>query len=142
MQQFMTFVIHHWVLWSLAAVLLLAFFWLELQDQLQGGSNLRPQQLVDMMNHNKSIVIDVRDSNAFKEGHIIGAQNIPGDQFEKRLNKPQMYKNQSIVLVCTNGVQSSKMLKVLRQKGFEKVYQLQGGINAWRAASLPVVKGD
>ena len=142
MQQFMTFIIHHWFLWSLAVVLLLAFFWLEMQDKLLGGPNLKPQQLVDMMNHEKSVVIDVRDSNTFKDGHIIGAQNIPVDQLEKRLNKLQKYKNQTIVLVCNAGSQSLKMVKLLRQNGFEKVYQLQGGLNAWRAASLPVVKGD
>jgi rhodanese-related sulfurtransferase len=45
------------------------------------------------------------------------------------------------VAVCDSGITSSKAVNTLRKAGFESVYNLKGGMNAWGQAGLPVVSG-
>ena len=46
-----------------------------------------------------------------------------------------------VVLVCRTGNASSNAAKVLKKAGFEQVFVLDGGLPAWQAADLPLVKG-
>ena len=50
-------------------------------------------------------------------------------------------KNKPVVAVCDSGITSSKAVNTLRKAGFESVYNLKGGMNAWGQAGLPVVSG-
>ena len=50
------------------------------------------------------------------------------------------YKERAVLLTCRNGPRSSGASRVLKQAGFNTVYQLKGGIVAWQQASLPVEK--
>jgi rhodanese-related sulfurtransferase len=78
------------------------------------------------------LVVDIRTSKQFKEGHIKGAVNINFEDlpayFEKGI-KP--FKYDKIVLVCNNGQKSSYTTSLLRLMGYGNVYSMRWGMSAW-----------
>ena len=57
-----------------------------------------------MINNENALVIDLRDRESFKKGHIIDSINATAEDFEQpKMNK---YKNKTIILVCARGLQS------------------------------------
>ena len=68
------------------------------------------------------------------------ARHLPLAELEARL--PEVAKNKALplVLVCASGMRSSRAVSVARKLGYEKVFSLRGGMNAWKEANLPVSK--
>lgn len=97
------------------------------------------QKLIKDENKNL-VILDVRTPKEFAEGHIPHAQNIDffGPVFERDINK---LDRETLVLVyCQTGRRSEAAAQLLRKADFKKVYDLKGGINAWKKADLPVVE--
>lgn len=139
MSQFMQFVLNHWILWSALVVILVMIAINELTMSKQQGKSVSPQGAVGMMNHDDAVVIDIRNQDAFREGHIIESLSVSAKQLEeKKMNK---YKSKPIILVCANGIHSTQLAPKLKHAGFSNVIALKGGINAWKEAQLPLVKG-
>jgi rhodanese-related sulfurtransferase len=84
------------------------------------------------------MVIDVRQPEEFHQGHIAGAKLIPLGELRKRIK--ELPQGREIVCVCASGNRSSAAAKVLAKEGFT-VFDMQGGMHAWRRVKLPVQKG-
>ncbi|MDZ4100032.1 MAG: rhodanese-like domain-containing protein [Methylophilaceae bacterium] len=111
---------------------------------LTGGSggvpNLEPAEAVLMMNRNNPLVLDIRDDAEFAASHIADAKHIPLAKLTERIKELEKHKDKSILVYCQNGVRTTKACGILRKNAFSKLHKLQGGLNAWVAAKLPVVK--
>lgn len=83
------------------------------------------------------LVLDVRQTEEFRQAHIAGAKLIPLGELHKRMN--ELPQGREIVCVCASGNRSSSAAKTLAKEGFT-VFDLQGGMLAWRHAKLPVQK--
>ena len=87
-----------------------------------------------------SILIDVREPFEFRRNRIRGSVNIPAsgnlDKVADTLNKET-----PLFIYCTSGFRSSNAAVKLYDKGFRKLYNLEGGIVAWRKEGMPVIKG-
>ncbi|MDD9149283.1 MULTISPECIES: rhodanese-like domain-containing protein [unclassified Sporolactobacillus] len=79
--------------------------------------------------YRKAQLIDVREPDEFKSGHILGARNIPLSQLKMR--KSEIRNDMPIYLYCANGVRSARGAAVLKRLGFKNLYQLQGGFKKW-----------
>ena len=135
MQRFIEFIINHYVLASTLAGLLLAYIIVEMQ---RGGRTISPQQLTSMVNKQKALVIDLRDPNEFKQGHITGSQNVP---YSKISDKNQTFPaDRPLILVCQLGQVAGSAARQLKSQGLQEVYKLEGGISNWKGASMPLVK--
>jgi rhodanese-related sulfurtransferase len=139
-QQIFQFIAHHWVLVSLFFIILLAIIVYEIINAKAGGKRISPQQAVLLMNHQHAVVVDLRSSEVFKKGHIIDALNIPAADLLKDQAKIEKHKEKPIVLVCAMGQQAPKVAEQLKKQGFHHVTVLNGGLQAWQSASLPLVK--
>ena len=138
MEQLGQFITNHWELWLALVVVLLFIFINELLSQKKRAKELSPAAVIEMMNHENAIVIDLRDSATLRAGHIIDAKLATADDFkQQRMDK---YKTKKLVLVCARGLQSTTLAAQLRTQGFLEPMVLAGGIAAWQAASLPLVK--
>jgi rhodanese-related sulfurtransferase len=84
------------------------------------------------------IVVDVRQPEEFHQGHIAGAKLIPLGELRKRMK--ELPQAREIVCVCASGSRSSSAAKVLAKEGYT-VFDMQGGMLAWRHAKLPIQKG-
>jgi len=127
----------------LVVALMISFFVLvfsELRRKTTGLIAVDPTGAVGLIN-NDATVIDLRSAEAFARGHIVNARNIPFDEFSANEDAIAQFKNGPIIAVCDSGVSSNKAVASLRNSGFESVYNLKGGMNAWSQAGLPVVTG-
>ncbi|MCC5014139.1 MULTISPECIES: rhodanese-like domain-containing protein [Legionella] len=139
MEQLGQFIVNHWGLWLALVIVLLIIFINELQTQKKRAKELSPQAAVNLINHENAVVIDLREAEVFRNGHILDAIRATADDFnEQRMDK---YKTKPLILVCARGLQSSQLATKLREKGFTQPMALAGGMAAWQTAELPVVKG-
>ncbi|RNC85019.1 MAG: rhodanese-like domain-containing protein [Winogradskyella sp.] len=81
-------------------------------------------------------LIDVRTPSEFESVHIKSAQNIDfrSPTFDADIQK--LDKSKPVLLYCKSGGRSAKCAKKLKDAGFEKVYDLDGGISKWEYAEL------
>ena len=140
MERLMEFAGNHTLLvFALVTSLLLAVF-TELRRKATGMMAVQPTDAVKLIN-NDAVVLDMRSAESFSRGHIVGARNVPMDELDGHLEKLARFKSKPVVAVCDAGITSSKAVNTLRNSGFESVYNLKGGMNAWGQAGLPVVSG-
>jgi len=140
MDQLVQFIINHWLLWAALILVIILLVYEETKRNVKGVQQVSPQQLTNLINRENAVVIDVREATSFEHGHIISAIHVPLTKLEESIDKLNRYKNKPIILVCDIGQMSPKAGAILRNKGFEKIYYLSGGIAAWQRASLPMVK--
>ena len=84
-----------------------------------------------------AIVVDVRNAEAYKTGHIVNARNISLDELQDKLKK---HKKKVLLAVCDTGVTSGKAANLLRKTGYEKVFSLKDGLRGWQGENYPLVK--
>ena len=118
----------------------LMLLWPMLKRGASGIANLSPSEAVLLMNRSNALVLDVREASEYAQGHIADAKHIPLAQLAERLKELTKYKEKPVLLHCQGGVRSAKACDLLAKNGFTKLYNLQGGLNAWQQAKLPVVK--
>jgi rhodanese-related sulfurtransferase len=87
------------------------------------------------------IVLDVRERDAFEEGHIPGARLLPRGQLELRVNEELTDPTRRILVCCEFGRVSTLATATLRQMGFRGAVALDGGMKAWREAGYPLKVG-
>lgn len=132
------FVSNHWQLCVALVVILLITFINELYSQKKRAKELSTTAAVEIINNEQAVVIDLRDAQAFRSGHIINAIQASADDFtQQRMDK---YKTKPIIFVCAKGLQSPTLATKLRTQGFTQPMVLAGGIAAWQAANLPLIK--
>lgn len=78
-----------------------------------------------------AIIVDVRSSQEYNEGHISEAINIPYYEIKKNVNNVLKNKNQEIVLYCQTGFRSKQAYKKLIKLEYKNVYNLYGGLDNW-----------
>lgn len=85
-------------------------------------------------------VVDVRSPKEFEASHIANAQNIDfrSPTFEVDINK--LDKTKPVILYCKSGGRSAKCAKQLKDAGFEKVYDLEGGISKWKHSDKLIIE--
>lgn len=140
MEQLGNFALNHWEL-VLALIIILGLLlggpWL---NGARGYLNITPTSATTLINHEDALVIDVREDQEFRDGHIINALHIPTGEVPIRLKELEKYRQRPIILVCRSGNRSGRSAAFLHQQGFTLLYNLEGGIIAWQNANLPVVR--
>ena len=102
----------------------------------KGYNELTPPQLtreIEALKNNIHIV-DLRDKNKFKKGHIKGAILHGFDDFLKDVLMNGEYhelKDRPIILVCDTGHQSRVAASILAGEGFLRIYSLNRGMRRW-----------
>jgi adenylyltransferase/sulfurtransferase len=74
-------------------------------------------------------LIDVREPFEYEIARIDGAKLIPLGEIAERLD--ELEREQPIIVHCHSGKRSAQAVQLLQQRGFAKVYNLEGGIDAW-----------
>lgn len=87
------------------------------------------------------VVLDVRERDAYEDGHIPGARLLPRGQLELRVNQDLPDPTPRILAYCEFGRISTLATATLREMGFQRAVALDGGMKAWREAGFPVKTG-
>jgi phage shock protein E len=89
-------------------------------------------------NGKRPFVLDVRQSEEFRDGHIQGAKLIPLGELKQKIQ--DLPKQREIICVCDSGSRSSSASRMLVKAGYQ-VFNLRGGMSSWEREKLPVKKG-
>lgn len=101
-------------------------------------SQISVQQLQQrLQNHEGLLLLDVREANEYAYAHIDGSTHIPLRQLPEQVE--QLEPDQDIVVICHHGVRSQQACLFLEQYGFERLFNLKGGIDAWSVHCDPTV---
>ena len=127
---------------ALIALLLVsgAALFLPTLSTLISGKGLSPTEATIWMNRRKAAVLDLRPEDAFKAGHLPGAKHVSSNEIAAKIEKLKLDRKNPLILVCETGVSSRKAITEVQKLGFAEVGALDGGVQAWRAAALPLVK--
>jgi rhodanese-related sulfurtransferase len=68
------------------------------------------------------------------------ARHLDYPELQAKIGQVAKNKAHPVLLVCQNGLQSNKASRIIREAGYNEVHVLQGGLNAWQQAGMPVVK--
>ena len=142
MQQFLEFIVNNWFLF-LALVIVLTLLGMNMiRPKLLGFKEVKPNEVVSLINRDDAVIVDVRDSGEFEKGHILNARNIPFGLFEERMHELDSMKAGPVVVCCEAGQQSARASAILQKQGFASVYKLAGGLLAWKSANFPLNAGS
>jgi SulP family sulfate permease len=95
------------------------------------------KRLLSPSNHgNGTLLVDVRELEEFREGHIPEARPLPLRLI--RTQGPTLPRDHQIILVCRSGRRSTLAATILKDMGYNGVSNLRGGMLAWEAAGYPI----
>lgn len=135
----MKFFLDTWFLFVAAAVSGGLLLWPVLTQRGGGAGKVSPADAVQLINREKAVLIDVSDPAEFAAGHAVGARSVPFAKLEGPNDLPKN-KTLPLVVVCQTGTRAGRAVATLKTLGFENARALAGGLEAWRAANLPVEK--
>ena len=113
----------------------------ELSRFTRGYSAVGPVQLTALINRENALVVDVSAPADFEKGHVIGSRNVVMSQFDPENKQLAKVRELPVAMVCRTGTTSAEAAKRLSKAGFKQVYWLDGGVAAWQAADMPVMRG-
>lgn len=139
MQEVTAFISHHPLLSLATLAVLLSLFIIETIRAKQGSFNVTPSQATQLINKQNAAVIDIRPQEAYRSGHIIGAQNFSSQDLQKNLKKLEKLKTKPLIIVAGGPADSQKTTSLLIKQGYN-AFSLSGGIKAWQDADMPLIK--
>jgi rhodanese-related sulfurtransferase len=113
----------------------------EISRLRRGYSALSPAQLTLLMNRENALVVDISPLNDYEKGHILGAKHVAMSQFDPENKVLAKVRELPVVVVCRSGMTAGNAATRLVKAGFKNVHVLEGGVQAWQAAELPLVRG-
>jgi rhodanese-related sulfurtransferase len=120
----------------LAALIALAF---EVRSRALGATAISTNEAIAL--HNKgALVLDVRSPEEFATGHIVNARNITLETLANTLDSIKKYREKPVIVCCEAGTRSAQATKLLKAQGYTTVFNLSGGLAAWRRDNLPLSK--
>lgn len=100
---------------------------------------LASSEAILLINRRNAVVIDVRAADAYAAGHLPQARHVAFAELAAKVQQVAKNKATPVIVVCQSGQQSNKALDTLRQAGYSEVHALEGGLDGWKKAGLPVV---
>ncbi len=109
-------------------------------SQSIGIQSITPTEASKMFAAKEAVIIDVREQNEWDGGHIPGAIHVPVAQLNNRLAELEEYKDRPVIMQCRSGRRSAQGAVALNAAGFNKLFNMEGGILAWEQAGLETEK--
>ena len=134
------FIKHNIIFIGLAIGSGFSLLWPMLNRGANGAANINATEAVLLLNRSKPLVLDVRDATEFAAGHIQGAKNIPVAELAGRLKEIEKFKEKPVLVHCQKGMRAKTACGILKVQQFTQLNNLQGGLDAWLEAKLPLVK--
>ncbi|RTR27969.1 thiosulfate sulfurtransferase GlpE [Shewanella atlantica] len=90
-------------------------------------------QLIQLSESTSDIQIaDIRDAASFESGHVEGSINLSNENLASFIAEADM--DLPLIVICYHGISSQSAAQYLVEQGFDQVYSLDGGYQAWREA--------
>ena len=139
MQRLLDYISHHPYLAGATLLAAIAVVVFELRARVHAFAALSAMQAVRLMNQG-ALVIDLRSKERYDAGHIVDARNVPVAELESQADALKKWRDKSVITYCDSGTNGAGAARSLMKLGFTKVFNLQGGLNAWVKDNLPLAK--
>jgi len=103
----------------------------DVDPNVESGQHLEPGEFRELKDRDDVVVLDVRNKLETDVGKFKNAKSLNIDQFRdfpQHIDELEPYKDKKIIAYCTGGIRCEKATAYLKRKGFNDVYQLNGGI--------------
>ncbi len=96
---------------------------------MESFSHLSVTDASAIMKRAETVVVDIRDTESFKQGHITGAKRLDNENLADFLRDTDY--DSPVIVCCYHGNSSQSAAQFLVEQGFEEVYSLDGGFTEW-----------
>lgn len=115
------------------------------QEILDEARRLVPEVTADEVRRvveskSRAVVLDVREKEEFRDGHLGGAISVPRGFLEMQVEAHVPDKNTPIVAYCQSGTRSLLAGRILKEMGYTDVRSMGGGFGAWKNGGFPWVQ--
>jgi len=141
MERLIEFAGNHPYLVAAAVFMVVVVIVSEMRTRIQDFAAIPPHDAIRLMNQG-ALVLDVRDGEPYAAGHIGEARHVPLKDVTGSAESLKKFREKPVVTYCETGMNGGVAARELRKLGFSKVFNLRGGLNAWRQENLPVVRGN
>ncbi|MDR5819055.1 MULTISPECIES: rhodanese-like domain-containing protein [unclassified Caballeronia] len=106
----------------------------------RGRGGISAAEATTLINRRNAVVVDLRPAAEFANGHLPSARNLEVSELQAKIGQIAKNKSNPVVLVCQTGQQSQRASRSVSEAGYAEVHVLEGGVDAWQKAGMPVVK--
>ncbi|WJG09522.1 thiosulfate sulfurtransferase GlpE [Aliiglaciecola sp. LCG003] len=89
---------------------------------------------------NKARMVDIRDEQSFTSGHVAGAVHLTNGSLQGFMSDTDF--DVPVIVCCYHGISSQQAAQFLLHQGFEQVYSMDGGFEAWRSSQPFVTESE
>ncbi|MEX1081895.1 MAG: rhodanese-like domain-containing protein [Halofilum sp. (in: g-proteobacteria)] len=114
----------------------------EIQRYLRVAETVSISRATRLSHNEDAVFVDTRRRKEYESGHLPGARNVPAAEVEQYVKQLQKIRERPLVLYDDAGMEAQRAAKKLAGHGFSRLYELEGGLPAWRKANLPVEQGS
>jgi rhodanese-related sulfurtransferase len=117
-----------------------AWLLVEFIRQHNDKSLLTPVEATLLINREDAVAVDVRATGDYEKGHLPNARHLPLADLERRHSEFKKFRAHPLILYCNSGTTAAKGISALKKAGFEKLYNLRGGLYEWEKAGYPITR--
>jgi rhodanese-related sulfurtransferase len=128
------------LIWAVLAVASGTWLLVEFIRQQRDKSQLTPVEATLLINREDAVVVDVRAQTDYEKGHLPNARALPLGDIGSRSAELEKFRARPILLYCNSGSTAAKGIAALKKAGFEKLYNLRGGLFEWEKAGYPITR--
>ena len=132
------FIYNNIVLFSAFVILGLLIINHEIKSHFSPTKNINCDDLINAMNNSKTLLIDMRNAEEFKAGHIVGAKNYSLDDLA---NLDVSVADDAIITYANDEKAAIQAADLIVKQGAKEVFYLEGGLSSWIDNNMPLSGG-
>lgn len=132
------FIYNNIVLFSAFIILGLLIINHEIKSHFSPTKNINCDDLINTMNNSKALLIDMRNAEEFKAGHIVGAKNYSLDDLA---NLDVSVADDAIITYANDEKAAIQAADLILKQGAKEVFYLEGGLSSWIDNNMPLSGG-
>ncbi len=132
------FIYNNIVLFSAFIILGLLIINHEIKSHFSPTKNINCDDLINAMNNSKALLIDMRNAEEFKAGHIVGAKNYSLDDLA---NLDVSVADEAIITYANDEKAAIQAADLILKQGAKEVFYLEGGLSSWIDNNMPLSGG-
>ena len=110
----------------------------EIKSHFSPTKNINCDDLINAMNNSKTLLIDMRNAEEFKAGHIVGAKNYSLDDLA---NLDVNVADDAIITYANDEKAAIQAADLIVKQGAKEVFYLEGGLSSWIDNNMPLSGG-
>lgn len=134
----MIFIQNNWLLIVVAIASGALLVWPLVRDRMSPMKSVTTLGATRLINANNPVLLDLRETAEYEGGRIPNSVHIPLSQLKSRVGELAKNTGRPVIAYCARGMRTRSAAAALFGAGFKDVYELNGGLRAWKDAGLPI----